>query len=176
MTAGVDLPEPPPPAARTRRVYPGPAIVVLLVLVTGLVVRTTSDDAPRAIPNLYAQALSGVTSGVALPASRPPDLDWVFLSSGDGDQVVSFQHSDVIVRICRWDPDYGCGSYATEIRTFRFHGVRYRMVYVPLGKLAPPPGFSIRPELLEYWSAVGFVARQPAWLTMDLYPGGAYQT
>ncbi len=163
---------------RPRRPVPNWAVVLGSILVSvsvfAVIVFAQAHEAPAPIPNLYAEALSGIHRGVALPISLPPDTVWVFLTSSGGNEVASFQHSDVMVNVCRFVPGYRCGEYAQPLRSFRFHGNRFIIVYVPLSKLPPPPGFTIPRQIARFWKTTSFVGHQPEWLTMDLYPGGAY--
>ena len=163
---------------RSSQIRIAPIALALAMLLVGTVSAScspTSDGEPT-VPNLYALARSGIKTGVALPTTPPPQLAWVSLTSADGNQIASFQHSNAMVRVCRVTRGDPCGQHVQLLTRFRFRGSSYRIVFAPLEKLTPGSRFELDDELANYWRSTTFTDKIPTWLTMDLYPGGQFAT
>ena len=63
-----------------------------------------------------------------------------------------------------------------QLARFRSHGSSYRIVFAPLTQMPAGGRFELDEELVSYWTSAGFTTTIPAWLTMDLYPGGQFAT
>ena len=191
----------PMPTARNRR----PRLLVaaaacLTLVVAGFVMATNGARAPEqvdtasgqgsnaspsttapgtasstAVPDYYDGVISSIRGPLALPASRPPEVEWVWLSAGsttDGppQQDLMVEHGDSGVRVCPRDL---CGSADGElIRTLTINGVTFSVIHVSTKNSADPSEIApLDPAVASYWRTATFTSNRPDWLLPSMEPG-----
>ena len=133
---------------------------------------STSTSRPA---DYYDRAMADNEGPIVLPATEPPDVEWVWLRTiraGDGpfmeDMVV--EHGDSGVRVCAATI---CPNTQDELlRTFEVDGVTFNMFHVPTKNALDTKAIApLAPAVAAYWKSATFTSERPSWLVAAMEPG-----
>jgi hypothetical protein len=135
----------------------------------------TGAESSTSTPDYYDRAISSIHGPVALPTTRPPGVEWVWLSAGSAtngppEQDLMVEHGDSGVRVC---PQDLCGSAPGElIRTFTADGVTFEVIHVSTRNSADMNDIApLGREVAAFWESTTFTSQRPAWLLPSMEPG-----